>query len=90
MHYKLKDYDKAFTDYDHAVSAGKADFEMYAIRSAQRLRMYQQKYGTDNVNELAKKMTGEEKKLLCSELVKLKSFGRKNIKFDLLYSFICE
>jgi tetratricopeptide (TPR) repeat protein len=90
MHYKLKDYNKAFADYDNAVLAGKADFEMYAIRSAQRLRIYQQKYGTDNVNELAKKMSADEKKLVCTELTKLKSFGRKNIKFDMTYTFLCE
>jgi len=90
MHYKLKDYEKAFGDYDNAVAAGKADFEMYAIRSAQRLRIYQQKYGTENVNELNKKMSTEEKKLVCKELTKLKSFGRKNMKFDMTYTFLCE
>ncbi len=90
MHYKLKDYDKAFGDYDNAVAAGKTDFEMYAIRSAQRLRIYQQKYGTENVNELAKKMSTEEKKLLCTELAKLKSFGKKDMKLDMTYTFICD
>jgi tetratricopeptide (TPR) repeat protein len=90
IYYKEKDYNKAFADYDRAVAAGKDDFEMYAIRSAQRLRIYQEKYGTTNVNELARKMSADEKKLTCTELAKLKSFGQKNMKFDMTYTFLCE
>lgn len=90
MRYKDGDYDAAFAEYDKAVAAGKADFEMYAIRSAQRLRIYQNKYGTDNVNELAKKMTAEEKRACCTEFDKLKAFGRSNMKFDLTYTFLCD
>jgi tetratricopeptide (TPR) repeat protein len=85
-----KDYQQAFLMYDAAVAAGKNDYEMYVIRSGQRLKMYQEKYGTDNVNELMKKMSAKEKELTCTDLSKLKSFGRKNLSFDMTYAFLCQ
>ncbi len=90
FYYKDGDYDNAFGEYDKAVAAGKADVEMYGIRSAQRLRIYEKKYGTENINELAKKMTSEEKRLCCSEFDKLKGLGYRNMKFDLTYTFLCD
>ena len=43
-----------------AVAAGKADVEMYQIRSNARIRQMESKYGTNNVQELRSKMTPEE------------------------------
>ena len=45
-------YDAAFVEYDQAVAAGKADVEMYQIRSNARIRQMESKYGTNNVQEL--------------------------------------
>jgi tetratricopeptide (TPR) repeat protein len=90
MYYKLNDYDNAFAEYDKAVAAGKNDYQMFAIRASQRLRIYQKKYATENVNQLASKMTPQEKRLVCLELDKLKSFGKKNMKLDMTHVFLCE
>jgi len=83
-------YDKAFEEYDKAVAAGKNDFEMFNIRASQRIKIYEKKYGTTNVNELSKKMNAEEKRLCCIAFDKLKAMGFKSLQFDLVYTFICQ
>ena len=60
-------YDAAFVEYDKAVAAGKADVEMYQIRSNARIREMESKYGTNNVQELRSKMTPEETQMVCTE-----------------------
>lgn len=89
FYYKSKEYNQAFNWYDSARIKGKDDVEMSSIVAAQRMRMYQKKYGTENVNELAKKMTAAEKQTLCADIKKLKSFGRKDMKTDMANAILC-
>lgn len=85
-----KKYDEAFVQYDKAVSMGKADLEMYTIRSNARMKMVQQKYGTNNAQELRSKMTAGEKDQVCTELQKAISLGLKDMQQDMFASLVCK
>jgi tetratricopeptide (TPR) repeat protein len=82
-------YDAAFVEYDKAVAAGKADVEMYQIRSNARIRQMESKYGTNNVQELRGKMTPEETRLVCSETTKAIELGLKDMKMDMFAALVC-
>lgn len=88
--FEEKKYDEAFAQYDKAVQMGKADQEMYTIRSNARLKMLQDKYGTTDVQELRGKMTATEKEQLCAELTKAISLGQRDMKQDMVASLICK
>ncbi len=81
--------DRAFYDFDKAVSMGKADLDMYTIRATNRLKAMQRKYGTTETNALGQKMTPEEKGLVCADLNKAFSLGLKDMQMDLFRTFIC-
>jgi Tfp pilus assembly protein PilF len=87
---KEKKYDEAFSDYDKAVKHGKNDVNMYSIRSNARIKQMQDKYKTQNGNELAQKMNAGEKKMVCTELTKALSMGLRNIQLDLFSNMICK
>jgi len=90
MCFSEKKYDDAFAQYDKAVSMGKADLEMYTIRSNARMKMMQDKYGTTNAQELRSKMTATEKNQLCVELKKAISLGLHDMKQDMFASLVCK
>jgi tetratricopeptide (TPR) repeat protein len=85
-----KKYDDAFEQYDKAVEMGKADLEMYQIRTNARMRMVSEKYKTTNAQELRSKMSAEEKKQVCTELNKAISLGMKDMKQDMFASMVCK
>jgi tetratricopeptide (TPR) repeat protein len=82
-------YDAAFVEYDKAVAAGKADVEMYQIRSNARIRQMESKYGTNNVQELRSKMTPEETRMVCSETTKAIDLGLEDMKMDMFAALVC-
>jgi tetratricopeptide (TPR) repeat protein len=83
-------YDAAFQQYDKAVEMGKADVDMYKIRTEARMKMVQDKYKTENAQELRAKMTATEKQQVCTELKKLLSLGYKNMKADMFDALVCK
>ena len=85
-----KNYDPAFVQYDKAVQMGKADAEMYAIRSNARIKSMQEKYHTVNAQELRAKMSPKEKELVCTDLKKAISLGLKDMKQDMFASLVCK
>jgi len=85
-----KKYTEAFVQYDKAVGMGKADVEMYTIRTNARMKETQEKYGTTNTQELRSKMSDSEKKMVCSELNKAISLGLKDMKMDMYASLVCK
>jgi tetratricopeptide (TPR) repeat protein len=85
-----KKYDEAFTQYDKAVQMGKADAEMYAIRSNARVKQMQEKYHTTNAQELRSKMSTKEKELVCTDLKKAISLGLKDMKQEMFASLVCK
>ena len=82
-------YDAAFVEYDKAVAAGKADLEMYQIRSNARIRQMETKYGTNNVQELRSKMSPQETQLVCTETKKAIDLGLKDMKMDMFAALVC-
>ena len=85
-----KKYNEAFAQYDKAVQMGKADLEMYTIRSNGRLKMVQDKYNTTNTQELRSKMNDTEKQQLCTELNKAISLGLKDMSQEMFASLVCK
>ncbi|HLO79330.1 MAG TPA: hypothetical protein VK166_00140 [Chitinophagaceae bacterium] len=90
MAVKEGNYDAAFVQYDKAVESGKADIDMYKIRTEARMKMVQDKYKTTDAQELRNKMTAKEKQQVCSELKKLISLGYKNMKADMFDALVCK
>jgi tetratricopeptide (TPR) repeat protein len=84
------DYDAAFVAYDEAVAKGRTDARMYEIRSQARIKQMENKYGTNNVQELRSKMTPEETQLVCAETTKAAELGLKDMKMDMLTALVCK
>ncbi len=87
---KEGNYDAAFVQYDKAVELGRTDIDMYKIRSGARMKMVQDKYKTENAQELRSKMTPTEKQQVCTELKKLISLGYKDMKADMFDALVCK
>jgi tetratricopeptide (TPR) repeat protein len=87
---RLGDYGKAFEYYDKAVQQGRTDLDMYVIRTNARMKMVQDKYGTNNAQELRSKMTPTEKDQLCVEMQKAISLGLKDMKQDMFAALVCK
>jgi tetratricopeptide (TPR) repeat protein len=83
------DYNLAFENYDQAVSMGRTDADMYAIRSDARMQEMQKKYGTDNVQELRSKMTPEETSKLCADSKKALDLGLRDMQMDMFVALVC-
>lgn len=90
MLFDEKKYDEAFVQYDKAIAMGKADLEMYEIRSNARMKIMQEKYQTTNTQELRDKMSAQERDQLCAELKKAISLGLKDMKQDMFVSLVCK
>lgn len=90
MMLKDRHYDDAFAGYDKAVELGKADLEIYQIRTEARLKQVQDKYNTTDIKELSSKMTQQEKRSLCKEITKAVELGLRNLQLELLSSTICD
>ncbi|NMM47541.1 tetratricopeptide repeat protein [Marinigracilibium pacificum] len=83
-------YDEAFSAFDKAVAMGKADLDMYSIRSNTALRMVSDKYGTTKAKELKEKMTPDEKNLVCTELNKAIELGLEDMNKDMFAALVCK
>lgn len=82
-------YTGAFENYDQAVSMGRTDADMYAIRSDARMQEMQKKYGTDNVQELRANMTPEETSTLCADSKKALDLGLRDMQMDMFVALVC-
>jgi tetratricopeptide (TPR) repeat protein len=89
MHARKKQYDQAFALYDKVSAMGKTDLELYQTVCDTRIRMLQEKHGTENVQELRKKLTAEEKSDLCRDMKKATELGMKDMQKDMMYALIC-
>ena len=90
MMIKINNYDDAFVAYDKVLDLGKNDLEIYQIRTEARLKQMQQKYVTTDIKELSRRMTKQEKSMVCADMKKALDLGLRNLQLDLLASTICE
>jgi predicted Zn-dependent protease len=80
----------AAANYDKAIDMGKDDAEAWHAKTATLIKVTQQKYGTDNISTLAKKMSSADKSSLCKAIEKAQSKGVKDVNVDLLQASICK
>jgi tetratricopeptide (TPR) repeat protein len=90
MGVKDGNYTEAFVQYDKAVELGRTDVDMYKIRTEARMKMVQDKYKTENAQELRSKMNATEKQQVCTELKTLISLGYKKMKADMFDALVCK
>jgi predicted Zn-dependent protease len=90
MNSQQNQFNDAAANYDKAISMGKDDAEVWQAKTATLIKGAQQKYGTDNTNTLAKKMSPADKATLCSEIQKAQAKGVKDVNIDLLHVSICK
>ena len=83
-------FSDALVSYDDAIAKGKTDFTAYKAKVTTMLKMSQKKYGTDNADMLAKKMTSSEKQNLCSGIRNAQDKGMKDITIDMTQAAICK
>jgi len=83
-------FDDALSSYDEAIAKGKNDFTAYKAKVTAMLKMNQKKYGTDNADVLAKKMSSSEKQNLCGSIRSAQDKGMKDITIDLTQAAICK
>lgn len=83
-------YSDALASYDEAIAKGRTDYTAYRAKVTTILKMNQKKYGTDNADALAKKMTSTEKQNLCSNIRNAQDKGMKDITIDLAQAAICK
>lgn len=83
------DYDTAFRHYDQAGELGRDPAEVLQIRSTASMRMVQEKYGTENVQELRRQMSPEETAFVCGELTPALESGMQNMQMDLFAALVC-
>lgn len=90
MFLKEKKYDDAFSDYDMAVSMGKADKTVYQTRANARIQMAIDKYHTSNASELNKKLSSQEKQNICTEIKKAQDLGLRDFNMDMFSATVCQ
>ncbi len=83
------DYDRAFEYYDQAVAGGRTDADMYGIRADTRIKAVQDKYGTDNVQELRAQMTTDEKSKVCADSKQALDLGLRDMQMDMFVALVC-
>jgi tetratricopeptide (TPR) repeat protein len=83
------DYDRAFEYYDQAVAGGRTDVDMYGIRADTRIKSMQDKYGTENVQELRAQMTPDEKSKVCADSKQALDLGLKDMQMDMFVALVC-
>lgn len=83
------EYARAFEYYDKAVAGGRTDVDMYAIRADARIREVQEKYGTENVQELRARMTADEKNRVCTESKQALDLGLIDMQMDMFVALVC-
>lgn len=83
-------YNTAIGNYDEAISKGKDDAEAWKARTATLVKMYQQKYGTDNADALRRKINSSDRQTLCNSIRTGQSKGMRDINIDMLQASICK
>jgi hypothetical protein len=68
---------------------GRTDPDMYAIRGEARIKMMQQKYATENVQQLRAKMTPDETAMVCADVSEALDLGLKDMQIDMFAALVC-
>ncbi len=85
-----RNFSSALESYDMAISKGKNDGIVWKAKTESIIKMEQAKYGTNNANTLAAKMSSSEKQNLCDAIRNGLSHGMKDINIEMTQSVICK
>lgn len=83
------DYTTAFHNLDDALARDDSDTELYAMRSDLQIKMMQDKYGTENVQELRGKMSADETAQVCAGAKAALDRGPGNMQRDMFVALVC-
>ena len=84
-------YNEANTAYNDAVTYGGNSAKVWQAKIEAETKAMQKKYASgSNAADLANKLSAGDRKLLCDDIAKGKSYGVKNQNIDLLQVSICK
>lgn len=86
----MGNYSSAQSSYDKAISNGASAQKIWQAKLESEITSLQKKYGTSDAQQMANKMSADEKTLLCADILKAKSNNVKNINIDLLQAAVCK
>jgi tetratricopeptide (TPR) repeat protein len=85
-----RNFSSALESYNMAISKGKNDGIVWKAKVESIIKMNQAKYGTNNANTLAAKMSSSEKQNLCDAIRSGLAHGMKDINIEMTQSVICK
>jgi tetratricopeptide (TPR) repeat protein len=83
-------FSTAVGNYDEAISKGKDDGEAWKARTTTVIKMYQQKYSTDNADVLRRKISSSDRQTLCNSIQTAQGKGMRDMQIDLLQAAVCK
>ena len=86
----MNNYTSAQTSYDNALANGAATSKVWQAKIESEIISLQTKYGTQDAQQMANKISSNDKTLLCADILKAKSNNVKNINIDLLQAAVCK
>jgi tetratricopeptide (TPR) repeat protein len=86
----MGDYSSAQSSYDNALSNGAGAQKVWQAKLQAEITSLQKKYGTQDAQQMANKISSNEKTLLCADIIKAKSNNVKNVNIDLLQAAVCK
>lgn len=89
MNLYYNEYEKAYANYDEALSKGHDPLDVSISRTKVSFKKLENKYGTNKANELRNKMTSDEKEVLCSDLSKALNLGWEDMSMDMFSALVC-
>lgn len=86
----MNNYTSAQTSYDNALANGAGTSKVWQAKIESEIISLQTKYGTQDAQQIANKISSNDKTLLCTDILKAKSNNVKNINIDLLQAAVCK
>ncbi len=86
----MGNYSSAQSSYDNALSNGASAQKVWQAKLESEITSLQKKYGTQDAQQMANKISADDKTMLCADILKAKSNNVKNINIDLLQVAVCK
>jgi len=83
-------YSAAIGNYDDAIAKGKNDPEAWKAKTTTVIRMYQQKYRTDDAGALSKKINNTDRQAVCNSISAARQHGVQDMGIDLVGVSVCK
>jgi hypothetical protein len=80
----------AVGDFDEAIAKGNNDAEAWEARTATLIKLYEQRYGTDNADLLGKKISDMDRLTLCNSIRASQEVGMKDNLIGQIQASVCK